>query len=126
MRTQQFAGSKWCVPMRFPRVASGESELRLMSRPLYEYSAVQEVLDGAIFAFVMGTDPELFLLIEARTINSTTAWYWAFARFTHIGITARHGNQTVFECQHRRETTTMEYYPLFNAELRPALLGDSN
>ncbi len=40
-------------------------QLRLLAKPLYRYTAASEsILDGAVFAFVDGTDPELLLLIE--------------------------------------------------------------
>lgn len=64
-------------------------ELRLLSRPLYRYDPKGgEVTDGAVFAFVMGTDPEALLLIEA--VSSTTGqgggdsarWQYGFARRT--------------------------------------------
>jgi hypothetical protein len=49
-------------------IASEEGDLRLMAQPLYRYPEdTPGVLDGAVFAFVMGTDPELFVLLEART-----------------------------------------------------------
>ena len=45
----------------------GEGSLRLLSQPLYRYrSGDHRVLDGAIFAFVMGTDPEIGNAHEPR------------------------------------------------------------
>ena len=38
-----------------------------LSQPLYRYGGDDSgVLDGGLFVFVQGTDPEVFLLIEAR------------------------------------------------------------
>jgi hypothetical protein len=43
------------------------TELRLLPQPLYRYADDKTgVLDGALFAFVVSNDPELFLLLEAR------------------------------------------------------------
>jgi hypothetical protein len=56
--------------------------LRLLSTPIYRYqSAAQGIADGALFAFTKGTDPDAFLLIEARGENDSLAWQYAFARF---------------------------------------------
>ena len=106
---------------------SGESELRLMSQPLYRYpDSVPGVGDGSVFAFVMGTDPELFLLIEARPDGDQQKWYWAFARFTHVALTAKDGERVVFQCKHRRESEGLtKYSVLFRAERRLAELEET-
>src|SRR5262245_46956216 len=46
---------------------TGVIELRLLPQPVYRYSAPKQgIHSGALFAFVHGTDPEIWLLIEAR------------------------------------------------------------
>ncbi len=42
------------------------TRLRLLSTPLYRYKEEGKIADGVLFAFVMGTDPECNLLIEAQ------------------------------------------------------------
>src|SRR5262249_31619878 len=43
-------------------------QLRLLTTPAYRYQdAKQGINDGAVFAFVHGTDPEVFLILEHRT-----------------------------------------------------------
>jgi hypothetical protein len=60
-------------------------ELRLMPNPLYRYEAPSPpVVDGAIFAFAVGTDPEVLLLIEARTHDKGPRWEYAFARSHYV------------------------------------------
>ena len=64
-----------------------EQELRMLSQPLSRVSAAAEsgdVIDGALFTFVSsaGTDPEAFLLIEARKSADGLAWTYMVARFT--------------------------------------------
>jgi hypothetical protein len=39
------------------------------------------VVDGGLFAFTKGTDPDAFLLIEAREKKDDVGWRFAFARF---------------------------------------------
>lgn len=74
-------------------------ELRLLSKPLYRYPAdVEGAIDGALFAFVQGTDPEVLLLIEAVETNQQPAWRLGFARFTHTAATVQRDGQTVWEC----------------------------
>lgn len=74
-----------------------ESELRLMPQPLYRYpEQTAGATDGALFAVVMGTDPEMFLLIEARPDASGRAtWYAACARFTNYGLVAARRSRVV-------------------------------
>ena len=57
-------------------------ELRLMPKPLLRYSNPKEkLLDGAIFAFSYGTNPELLALIEAQGDAPESAeWRVGFAR----------------------------------------------
>jgi hypothetical protein len=67
------------------RIETGESELRLMDQPIYRYpEVVPGVEDGAVFAFVMGTDPELLVLLEATASDGDNArWRAACARFSN-------------------------------------------
>jgi hypothetical protein len=64
-----------------------ERETRLLAQPVYRYSDCQEpVIDGALFAFVQGTDPETFLLIEARRVDGKPQWRYALARMNHVAM----------------------------------------
>lgn len=58
--------------------------LRRLATPVYRYQdAEQGILDGAVFAFVHGTDPEVFLVLEHReTKGSQAAWHYALAPMT--------------------------------------------
>ncbi len=62
---------------------SDRQELRLLPRPLYRYAAsVDGAVDGAVFAYAMGVDPELLLLLEAVADSRGTHWEYAFVRRT--------------------------------------------
>ena len=37
----------------------------MMAQPIHQYSE-EAAVDGAIFAFAQGTDPEVFLIFESR------------------------------------------------------------
>lgn len=71
---------------QFSVIAEYEGEqtehLRLLATPIYRYqNAAPGVADGALFAFTKGTDPDAFLLIEARGEHDAAQWQFAFARF---------------------------------------------
>jgi hypothetical protein len=42
-----------------------KQDLRLLHQPVYRYSEKGKTLDGALFIFVLGTDPECCILVEA-------------------------------------------------------------
>ncbi len=58
-------------------VPEDKSELRLLPKPLYRYETNRpDLLDGALFAFVLATDPEVLLVIEARPADGTPIWQY--------------------------------------------------
>jgi len=60
-----------------------QEKLRRLPRPIYRYDPDSgPVVDGAVFAFVQGTDPESLLLIELVQEESKQHWVYAFARRT--------------------------------------------
>jgi hypothetical protein len=102
-----------------PSISSGESELRLLSQPLYRYpDNTPNVLDGAIFAWVMGTDPEVFLLLEAA--SPAQDWKMAFARFTHQPVQVAREGRTIWECGPATPyQRTGPYYLMWKADSVP-------
>ena len=73
-------------------------ELRLLTRPLYRYDPKDgPVLDGAVFAFAMGTDPEVLLLVEAVEEAGKAKWQYAFARRTSGELEGRIGKEVVWQ-----------------------------
>jgi hypothetical protein len=73
------------------------TELRLMPRPLLEYSAPNDgLLNGAILSFVVATDPEAILLVEAVEEQGRRHFRYAFARFHFQQLTATDGKQEVW------------------------------
>lgn len=71
-------------------------ELRLLTSPLYQYSAKDgeseraadqpQSLGGGLFAFCQETDPEIFLLLEARRTETGFGWHWAAAEFSNLSL----------------------------------------
>lgn len=73
-------------------------ELRLLTQPLFRYDvAGADVLDGAVFAYVRGTDPEILLLIEARRTESGFTWQRAAARLNSIQLRLLQDDEVVWE-----------------------------
>jgi hypothetical protein len=78
-------------------VPGDRSELRLLSRPLYRYDVNRpELLDGALFAFVVATDPEVLLAIEARPVGGASVWHYGLARMSMVNMRAQHKDRQVW------------------------------
>ena len=74
-----------------------QQELRLLTQPLYRYRSTDpEVLDGALFAIVLGTDPEVFLLLEARQSADSRIWQYGLARMNIDPIAVSFMDQEVW------------------------------
>jgi hypothetical protein len=72
---------------------NGGTQLRLLSQPLFRY---ESETDGAMFAFVLTTDPEVLLIIEDRVGAGGDAWHYAFARMSNHSLVARHRDRVVW------------------------------
>ena len=66
-------------------------ELRLLPSPIYRYRIRQagDLLDGALFAFASGTDPESLLVLEAVRGANAYSWEYAFARCSSGALEGR-------------------------------------
>lgn len=74
------------------------TELRMLSQPIYRYEAGPGGSpDGALFAFVLTTDPEAILMIEDRSGASGPRWHYSLARMTDHSLKATHNAQVVWE-----------------------------
>lgn len=83
----------------FRQNGSGEKQpLRLLSQPLYRYqSTAPELMDGAMFGFVLGTDPEVFLLLEAaRSNDGKSHWQFGIARMNDSPLAVKHRETVVW------------------------------
>ena len=82
-------------------LAGQTAQLRLMTQPLFRYQPEDgEVVDGAMFSFVVGTDPEVLLLIEARRDKTgKTQWYYGPARCHHVTLTVKHRGEAVWQAE---------------------------
>lgn len=94
----------------------GEKLLRLQTTPVYRYELSQnegELVDGALFTFVQGTDPEVVLMIEAvKEGASAVKWQYALARMTMVPTEVRHKNELIWKIDWARIQPHQPYYVL--------------
>jgi hypothetical protein len=106
---------------------SDREELRLLTRPLYRYETKgPPIIDGAVFAFAMGTDPEVLLLVEAVRQDGIARWQYGFARRTSGELEGRHREKIVWTATRYPETKNPQK-PHFSlsAPIPPELLPTS-
>ena len=64
-------------------------ELRLLPRPVFRYKTDRkDLVDGALFAFAQGTDPEMILVLEAAGRDGEFEWRYAITRRTMVALDA--------------------------------------
>ncbi len=83
---------------------SGERQaLRLLTQPLHRYQGGTDSdwMDGAVFGFVLGTDPEALLLIEARNAGGSTKWQYGLARMNNDSMAVSHKRREVWRVEHQ-------------------------
>lgn len=72
-------------------------ELRMLPQPLFRYEGAAEADDGALFAFVEATDPDVILLLEARRTADGSQWHYGFARMGPQEVRASYRGQQVWQ-----------------------------
>ena len=86
-------------------------ELRLLTTPIYRYEdAAARIQDGAVFAFVHGTDPEVFLVLESRTGDGdergNAGWHYTLAPMTCWAVSVSRGGKEVWSLPERLNKST--------------------
>jgi hypothetical protein len=78
-------------------------QLRLLPRHLFRYDVekLPDTIDGAAFAFVQGTDPEVILLFEATGMGDKAAWHYALVRATGGGLEVKLDDKLAWEAERR-------------------------
>jgi hypothetical protein len=76
---------------------NSKRQMRLLTQPVVRYSSKpQDVIDGAMFAFVHGTDPEVLLMLEAQETKGGSAWYFSLARMNSTAFKVTYKDQEVW------------------------------
>jgi hypothetical protein len=108
--------------------ADKNTELRLLPQPLYRYpDQTRGVIDGAVFAFVMATDPELFIVIEQRRDETSgkPGWRLAPARFTGESLRLARGQQTLWDSPQWEYRRDRIYDFLYGVEQQPDIRAET-
>ena len=87
-----------CTMLGWRADRTDRETLRLLPQPLYRYETQSSsgLVDGAVFAFVMGTDPEALLLLEAVRNQNGIQWEYAFVRQTSGALESKLGDTVVW------------------------------
>jgi hypothetical protein len=95
---------------------SDRQELRMMPQWLYRYGREGTAcLDGAVYSFAMGTDPEAVLLLEAFKSNEDAyQWQFAFVRQTSGALEGRWKKNVVWTAEKfpNGDEPTLPHYTL--------------
>ena len=74
-----------------------DQDLRLLTQPLYRYERTEgDLIDGGLFVFTLGTDPQAFVLLEARSVNGGAQWQYAFARMNNVPLRATYRGREIW------------------------------
>ncbi len=93
---------------------------RLLPRPLYRYDAGQtKNLDGALYAFVIGTDPEALLLLECDTAAARPEWRFGIGRMNRDAIRITRKGEKVWEAAALGNDSLDDPYRWFDLGLQP-------
>ena len=77
--------------------------LRLLSNPMLRFGADDsETLDGALFAYAHGTDPELLIVVEALKSDKGYHWHYALAPMTGYALKATLDEKPIWEVGFRQ------------------------
>jgi hypothetical protein len=92
--------------------------LRMLSTPIARYGKPGgKPEDGALFAFVEGTDPEVFLFLEARPGKQGLEWQYAMAPMSCWPLKVERKGQVVWSLPLRRTDDASK--PFFDRVYRP-------
>jgi hypothetical protein len=93
-------------------IAKGEEQTpRLLPKPLYRYEAERtKTLDGGLYAFVLGTDPEVLLLLECDRATAKPEWRFGAARMNRYRIQLKRKGATVWEVAALKDTGPEDAY----------------
>jgi hypothetical protein len=103
-------------------ITSQDYALRLLTRPIDRYAdSASGLLDGAIFIYANGTNPEALLVIEAQRkgAGSPPSWSYAAAPLTRAQPTIRLGQRDVWTHPTKEVTSPEDTYFLARRPRRP-------
>lgn len=88
---------------------SDREKLRMLPTPVHRYSSDKtdaDLLDGAFFLFVKGTDPEAGLLLEAHKHENSHRWEYSFIPQTSGSLEAKFKKKVVWTKRRNEESNS--------------------
>jgi hypothetical protein len=86
-------------------------ELRLLPQPVHRYQdPAADLIDGALFIYAHGTNPEAIALIECRRETAQPMWSYGFLPLAGAGVSAKLDGKTVWTKLPTRESKAQELY----------------
>lgn len=93
---RRLAGEFTAIGFNMPK--TDHWRLRLLPQPLYRYGGEDDdLIDGALFVFAHGTDPDVIVLLEARRHREGDKWHYSLARMCGLPVEVRHEDRVVWE-----------------------------
>ncbi|MEX2137880.1 MAG: hypothetical protein WD894_01375 [Pirellulales bacterium] len=91
------------------------AELRLLPTEIYRYSDAESgLVDGAAFAFAVGSNPEAILFVEAHKADTDPgapgSWKFGLARMSAAAVTFKHGDTEVWTVPQSFGSSGATYY----------------
>jgi hypothetical protein len=115
---REIAGT-FAASVEFEYREKSRYELRLLTRAIYRYGGESEPVEGAIWAFVQGTNPEVLILIETRRLaKGEPEWQYAIAPMTSYALEVTREGKSIWKIDRQlipTPTTTGIY--LFRPEV---------
>lgn len=103
------------------------NQLRLLSKPFARYGKPgSNVVDGTLFCFAHGTDPEVLLMVEARPAKSGPEWQFALAPMTTFAVNASHQGKRVWSLPPRAGGEAQEPNATFHVRQVPGVMEASS
>ena len=101
-----------------------DRDMRLLAQPIYRYENTKgDLIDGGLFVFVLGTDPEAFLLIEARrSAGGAPKWQFGATRMNSINLRLNHRGREIWnapEIPWEQVWDPRQPYTVFRYEVAP-------
>ena len=97
--------------------------LRLLPQPVYRNDQESAaVLDGALFVFVTGTDPELLLTIEARRGDGDARWTALVTRHSHLTLRLEHKGVETWRFVRGETPNRQSYLSQHGVDVQSAIL----
>lgn len=89
-----------------------EQNLRLLPQPVYRYAEEGKIVDGALFIFALGTDPECCVLVEAYQDDKDSRYRYAVAPMSIYQLEVRYKKNPVWSIERRPGTNhaSRSYY----------------